>query len=457
MANPYLPMPAPLYRKNPYSLAPDAPPVDEGTVPQLFNTAQPSTPQVSLSTPPTQPGTAPNMQADLGNRLMAALQPRPVSTGRRILAGLAGAVGGPEIAQAVTGRLGQQREIDQLGQEYGLAGQIAQQNRQQTLDASTLGLQRAQIGNLDSESQARLNPPIKQGLTPEETALHDLMTGNGGQPRVNPDTGKPYQYLEAFNAVNIAKTGAPKATTYEHVTIEDPNKPGKPLDALFDPKAGSYLDVSTKQPISGPVRSFQRPPEAQKPPQTLLTVPIDPNDPTKGSRVINATPGMTLPQGAKTPSELGAETKISVAEQNRADLAENMNENLDKLEDIVKRRPELFGPIAGRETKAKIAIGTGDTDAGALGTILDNFGKASSGAHQQRGAESVARTADALVNSYKNQPGAILSAIQDARDSVKTFTKDVTSKGGSTGSTASTSAGPNVIHYDANGNRINAK
>lgn len=454
MPNPYLPMPAPLYRKNPYSLAPDAPPVDEGSVPQLFNTAPPSTPQVSISTPPAQPGTAPNMQADLGNRLMAALQPRPISTGRKVLGGILGAFGGPELGALASGELGRQQQVQNLGQQYGLAGQIAQQNRQQTLDASTLGLQRAQIGNLDSESQARLNPPIKQGLTPEETALHDLMTGNGGQPRVNPDTGKPYQYLEAFNAVNIAKTGAAK-----------PDKPGeyKPYTVpgatapMLATQVGSKLIDRTGKELPANAVPFEKPPEAQKPPQTAMLVPVDPSDPSKGSRVINATPGTIVPQGAKTASELGAETKISVAEQNRADLAENMNENLDKLEDIVKRRPELFGPIAGRETKAKIAIGTGDTDAGALGTILDNFGKASSGAHQQRGAESVARTADALVNSYKNQPGAILSAIQDARDSVKTFTKDVTSKGGSTGSSASTAApaaAPNVIRYDINGNRI---
>lgn len=434
MANPYLPMPSPLYRKNPYSLAPDAPPVDEGTVPQLFNTAQPSTPQVSLSTPPAQPGTAPNMQADLGNRLMAALQPRPISTGRKVLGGILGAFGGPELGALASGELGRQQQVQNLGQQYGLAGQIAQQNRQQMLDASTLGLQRAQVGNLDSETEARLHPPVKVGVTPEEVTLNDLMHGGAnGAPKINPTTNLPYQQLDAYKEVfgdkNVPKTDKPGE--YKPYTVPGATAP------MLATQVGSKLIDRTGKELPANAVPFEKPPEAQKPPQTLLTVPIDPNDPTKGSRVINATPGMTLPQGAKTPSELGAETKISVAEQNRADLAENMNENLDKLEDIVKRRPELFGPIAGRETKAKIALGTGDPDIGAVGTILDNFGKASSGAHQQRGAESVARAADALVNAYKNQPGAILSGIQAARDSVSTFTKDLTSKGGSTGSSAS--------------------
>lgn len=45
----------------------------------------------------------------------------------------------------------------------------------------------------------------KPGITPEETTIHDLMTGEGGQPRVNPQTGKPYSYLEAYGAVQQAK------------------------------------------------------------------------------------------------------------------------------------------------------------------------------------------------------------------------------------------------------------
>ena len=49
------------------------------------------------------------------------------------------------------------------------------------------------------------HPPAKEGLTPEETTIHDLMAGGeNGQPRVNPDTQKPYTYLEAYSAVKQA-------------------------------------------------------------------------------------------------------------------------------------------------------------------------------------------------------------------------------------------------------------
>lgn len=55
--------------------------------------------------------------------------------------------------------------------------------------------------------------------TPEEQTLHDLMTGENGNPRVNPETGKPFTYLEAYKATNAAKAEG---------------KPGKDLNAKED-------------------------------------------------------------------------------------------------------------------------------------------------------------------------------------------------------------------------------
>jgi hypothetical protein len=51
-------------------------------------------------------------------------------------------------------------------------------------------------------------PEDQSGKTPEEVTIHDLMTGDNGQPRVNPDTGKPYSYLDAYGAVKGAAQGA---------------------------------------------------------------------------------------------------------------------------------------------------------------------------------------------------------------------------------------------------------
>lgn len=75
---------------------------------------------------------------------------------------------------------------------------------------------RQNLANDTAQEQADLNKGKTQaeiykdmhgdtGKTPEETTIHDLMTGQNGQPRINPDTGKPYTYLEAFGAVQGVK------------------------------------------------------------------------------------------------------------------------------------------------------------------------------------------------------------------------------------------------------------
>lgn len=60
--------------------------------------------------------------------------------------------------------------------------------------------QATEVPSVIAKNEAEANPKV--GATPEETTLHDLMTGGeNGQPRVNPETQKPYTYLEAYTAV----------------------------------------------------------------------------------------------------------------------------------------------------------------------------------------------------------------------------------------------------------------
>ncbi len=117
--------------------------------------------------------------------------------------------------------------------------------------------------------------------------------------------------------------------------------------------------------------------------------------------------------------------KPSATETTRADLSENVNENLDSLEDIVRRRPELFGPMAGRITGVKAMLGSNDPDIAKLEMIKDNLGKALQSAHGMKNALAVEQTGNAVLNSFKNGPDAILAASGAARKSVGTFLRDV--------------------------------
>lgn len=130
------------------------------------------------------------------------------------------------------------------------------------------------------------------------------------------------------------------------------------------------------------------------------------------------------------------DAKPSADEQRRADLGNNMKENLDQLEEIVRRRRDLFGPLAGRKVEAQQDTswwnpfsGTTDKDVAALKAIKEYLGMASVGTHSMRNAQHVGAAADAVMSGFRNSPEATLAAIQDARKSIETFMQDVEQPG----------------------------
>jgi hypothetical protein len=95
--------------------------------------------------------------------------------------------------------------VNQAGKQVGADEQNAEREAATGhIQAETEAIP-SQIAHTEAETEALKNPKPKEGVTPEETTIHDLMTGENGQPRANPDTGKPYSYLEAYGAVAQAK------------------------------------------------------------------------------------------------------------------------------------------------------------------------------------------------------------------------------------------------------------
>ena len=143
----------------------------------------------------------------------------------------------------------------------------------------------------------------------------------------------------------------------------------------------------------------------------------------------------SLPNTAASRTKARVDLKLiekgpSMQEYQRADLSENLNENLDQLSEIVDRRPDLFGPIAGRWTTLKEFTGSDDPDIGALGAIKDMLGRAQISAHGMRSGAQVVEAANSILNSFKNGPAAVKGAIARARNSVATFQADVQRKVG---------------------------
>jgi hypothetical protein len=312
------------------------------------------------------------------------------------------------IAPKITARIPGTEEHHQqlIGQQSVKLGEdLGQQDKETTIGKNQAETDKAEAEAEKDRQQASVAANPKEGLTPEEKTIHDLMTGENGQPRINPQTQKPFTYLEAYGATKQAAQDAkpePKKNDFEQFYadwIKDNNFPDTAHNRLLARKqfaaAGQPPQHDPRQLVIGP-----------------------------GGKVIELHPGDVVPEGSKTVSG-DLTNKPTPDEQRRADLSENLNENLATLEDIVTRRPDLFGPVMGRVTGVRQMIGSDDPDIGALETIKHQIGMAQVSAHGMRSAQGVGAAAESILNSFKNGPDAVKASIAAARNSVKTFTEDV--------------------------------
>jgi len=91
---------------------------------------------------------------------------------------------------------------------------------------------------------------------------------------------------------------------------------------------------------------------------------VDPNDP---SRTIYKPVGEIAAEGGSAPSSIYYRMQMPTGmERGRADLAISAREQLLDIEDVVRRRSELFGPMSGRYTDFTAWIGSQDPEAQAF-------------------------------------------------------------------------------------------
>ncbi len=115
------------------------------------------------------------------------------------------------------------------------------------------------------------------------------------------------------------------------------------------------------------------------------------------------------------------DTKPTADEDRRADLSAAMSNYADMLIDIAQRRPDLFGPLAGRVTEARQFVGSNDPDVADLKFLKEQLGITQMGAHSLRSAQAIAPIADALANSFKNDAATTIATAEMAKKGVASF------------------------------------
>lgn len=130
-----------------------------------------------------------------------------------------------------------------------------------------------------------------------------------------------------------------------------------------------------------------------------------------------------------------ADNKPTADEDRRADLSQAMMGYADMLSDIAARRPELFGPLAGRITQGKQWLGTDDPDVANLKFLREQLGITQMGAHSLRSAQAISPIADALVNSFHNDAATVIKTAAMAKKGVGQFLNPIRPTVGGVGPT----------------------
>lgn len=292
----------------------------------------------------------------------------------------------------------------------------AQRQYDQNLPAmkqtSALNLQE-KMAEIGAKNRQGVNIPVRPGGAVLNTQTGGVTAGPAAPVKPETphtvETGKGVmQFNDKTGRYDIPVEGGPKATS----------KPDSPEQQFIDEFQQKHKGASVADAIKAYGSASQKP---EHEPKQMVVGP--------DGTVIELHPGDKVPAGSKTAAKYG---EPSADEQRRADLAGNLNENFNQLEDIVKRRPELFGPLAGRWTDLKGKFGSDDPDIGALSTLEHQIGMAQISAHGMRSSHGIEGAAQSILNGFHSGPNAIMSAIKTARQSVGTFQNDVSVAKGET-------------------------
>lgn len=320
----------------------------------------------------------------------------------------------PRLAAAIPGTT--------MNKQVGEDRELAQEEGQAGVDKTS-----AEAREADARTNAIENPPTKEEAEGKTiTTDEGIMQWNPATKRYDVPVGGAPGKSEVEGKTVTTDKGVmqwnPETKRYDIPAGGAPTKPGNDFEQYYKDYLtdNNFPDTAHNRLLAR--REFAAAGQApEKPLRQLVVLP--------GGKVAEVGAGETIPEGSQTVAGDLKTPQPTADEKKRADLVENLNENLDQLEDIVNRRPDLFGKVAGRYTQLREWTGSSDPDVAALKGISDRLGMVQQSSHGMRSAQHVEQSANSVLNGFKNGPDAMKKAIADARKSGETFTKDVQNPG----------------------------
>lgn len=129
----------------------------------------------------------------------------------------------------------------------------------------------------------------------------------------------------------------------------------------------------------------------------------------------------------------------TATERSKGDLAQSAVERVREMKGIMAKRPDIFGPVAGRAQKAQIWLGSQDPDAQTYQSAAAYLAEHSAGVFGGRG-KYILESLHGLTDQHSN-PAALGAALDEAERAASGFVTAAQVHHGPSGSSAPSSGG----------------
>jgi len=137
----------------------------------------------------------------------------------------------------------------------------------------------------------------------------------------------------------------------------------------------------------------------------------------------NALPGaMMTEEGKPVGSSFSANVRPTGQERNKGDMANSASQQISDMKSIIAKRPDIFGPAAGRKTDFTVWLGSQDPDAQRFRAARTIAGDHLAGTFGGR-SEAALRALDNALGQFKDNPKAAMAGLDQLASANSLFQK----------------------------------